>query len=222
MHFSLKQRYARDPSQLERKLDQYVVDVVLEDRLVEIQTSGFWSLRKKIAHLLKSHCLTLVFPIAKRKTICKVLADGSHQRRLSPKRGNIFDVFAELVSIPSVLEHPNFVLDVVLIHEEEVRKHSGSTRRGWRRRGWLIQERKLIEVYSTTAFSSMYELYNLLEPKLPDRFTTEDLAHAMGRNRSLAQKAAYCFRLSNVIESVSKQGNSLVYRACSKNPEGAN
>ncbi len=212
LHLSLKLFYADDPSQLERRAKNYVVDVLKHDQIVEIQTRGFGSLRRKLPALLQTHNVTLVHPIAIRKTIVKSTEDGASTRRLSPKKGIVHDVFDELVSLPTLLDLAGMQLDVVLVHEEEVRKFDG--RRGWRRRGWVIVERRLMEVISTHTFSSSKQLLLELFPDLPSQFTTEDLARETRGNRSLAQKAAYFLRESNSIRVVAKRGNTLVYERC--------
>ncbi len=43
-------------------------------------------------------------------------------------------------------------------------------------------------------------------------FTTKDLADEMGTERYLAQKMAYCFAKSGLIEPIGKQGRSWLYR----------
>ncbi|MCY4142927.1 MAG: hypothetical protein OXG08_04455 [Gammaproteobacteria bacterium] len=212
LHLSLKHRYSNDPSQFERPVDGYIVDVQRDDRIVEIQTRGFGSLRTKLPRLLQHNSVTLVHPIAHRKTIVKRGEDGSLTRRLSPKRGSLYDIFDELVYMPTLLDLRGLELDVLLTHEEEIREFVG--RRARRRRGWVVRERRLIEVEYTHTLCSSNDLMKIVGPGLPKLFTTEDLAQTMNSSRKLAQKAAYCLRLANAIESVSKIGNAQVYRTC--------
>ncbi len=212
LHLSLKLFYADDPSQIERRTNNYIVDVLKHDQIVEIQTRGFGALRRKLPALLQTHNVTLVHPVAIRKTIVKSTEDGGYSRRLSPKKGIVHDVFDELVSLPTMLDVDGMQLDVVLVHEEEFRRFD--KRRAWRRRGWVIVERRLVEVVSTRTFCSSMQLLLELFPNLPNQFTTEDLAVETRGNRSLAQKAAYFLRESNSIHVVAKRGNTLVYERC--------
>ena len=89
LHSSLKHLYATHPSQVERPVDGYIVDVARDDRIIEIQTSGFGSLRSKLPALSKNNKVTLVHPIAERKTIAKLQPNGTVVRRLSPKKGKL-------------------------------------------------------------------------------------------------------------------------------------
>jgi hypothetical protein len=47
---------------------------------------------------------------------------------------------------------------------------------------------------------------------LPEEFTTQDLAAAMGQSKSLAQQLAYCLRHLSAIDIRGKTGNALIYR----------
>lgn len=211
LHEALKLRYALDGSQIEQKVGRYVVDVVREDRLIEIQTRGFSALKQKIPVLLREHSVMLVHPIPLKKILVKRHSDGRETRRTSPKRGNLFDVFNELVSIPELLTEPKFALELVLTHEEEFREFN--PRRAWRRRGWVVKGRRLLDIIDTHRIAWMSDLLQLVSKQLPVEFTTSELADAMNSNRALAQKAAYCFRNANVTEVVGKRGNALIYKA---------
>jgi hypothetical protein len=118
-------------------------------------------------------------------------------------------VFNELVSFPELLAQPNFSLEVLLIQEEEVRRYDA--RRAWRRRGWVTEERRLLEVVSGQRFETAGDVWALIPGDLPGTFTTSDLAGAMRKPRRLAQKAAYCLRKMGVITQVGKRGRSILY-----------
>ena len=56
------------------------------------------------------------------------------------------------------------------------------------------------------------DLWAFVIDKLPEEFTTQDLAAAMGQPKALAQQMAYCLRRLGAIDVRAKIGNSLVYR----------
>ena len=123
LHRALKQRYAIAGSATEQAIDGFVVDLVIGDRIVEIQTGGFSPLKRKLPRLLERHRVTLVHPIARDKYIIKVATDRGvlQPRRKSPKHGSVFHIFPALVSIPALLAHSNLTLEIVMTVEEEVR-----------------------------------------------------------------------------------------------------
>ncbi len=211
LHRALKERYAVAGSETEQVVDGFVTDVVADGRIVEIQTGSFGPLRHKLTHLLDAHPVTLVHPIARDRYLVKVPDDPSlpTTRRRSPKHGSVFDVFTALVSIPPLLAHPNLTLEVVMTVEEEVR--APRKRRHWRR-DWTRVDRRLVDVVETHTVASMADLFALVDARLPETFTTTDIAAAMQSTRNLAQKAAFCFREGGVIEICGKDGNALVYR----------
>lgn len=217
LHASLKQWYAEPGDVFEARVDGYVVDLVRDDGLlIEIQTSGFSSMKTKTIRLLEGgHRVRIVHPIPIDKTIVKVDSDGTIlSRRVSPKHGSPTDVFAELVSFPHLLARGELELDVVMTVEEEYRHHTPD--RSWRRKGWSVTERRLVEVEGSKLLTCAAELTGLLPNGLPDKFTTADLAKRLGRPRRIAQQMAYCLREIDAIDVVGKQGNAIEYHLATR------
>lgn len=212
LHRALKARYAVAGGVTEQAVDGFVADVVAGGRVVEIHTGSFRPLRRKLPRLLERHPVTLVHPVARDRYIVKVSADPTvpPTRRRSPKHGSVFQVFPALAGIPALLAHPNLTLEVVMTVEEEVRAPNG--RGSWRRGGWAILDRRLVDVVETCTITSMADLFSRLDADLPERFTTRDVAAAMRSPRRLGQLAAFCFREGGVAEVCGKEGNALVYR----------
>lgn len=210
LHAALKAWYARPDDRLEVPVGAYVVDLVRGELLLEIQTGGFSTIKRKLNDLVQDHPVRLVYPIAREKWIVKLGADGQPiSRRKSPKRGAIEELFTELVALPALLADPNFALEVLLVQEEEHRRYEKGRR--WRRRGWVTHERRLLEVLEQRRFQRPADLLSLLPTGLPDPFSTADLAAALSRPRHLAQKMAYCLREMGAISAVAKQGNAILY-----------
>ncbi len=213
LHAALKHWYAQPGARLEAPIDGYIIDVVQDDLLIEIQTGSFASLKAKLRDLVQRHPVRLVYPIPYEKWIVKLPQepDGKSTRRKSPKRGSVVELFAELVSFPRLLAHPNFTLEVLMTQEDEVRRFDG--RKAWRRRGWVIEDRRLLDVVARHRFDTPNALAALLPADLPAPFTTADLATALGQSRRLAQKMAYCLRETGIIEAAGKRGRAVLYMA---------
>ena len=214
LHRALKALYSAPGSLSEQLIDGYVVDVLIGQRIIEIHTGGFSGLKRKLPRLLESHAVTLVHPIARDRFIIKQVeqADGGVTRRKSPKHGGLFSIFSGLTSIPKLLAHPNFALEVVMIVEEDVRLPNPRRNRG--RGGWSTIDRRLVEVLETHRIESMGELFAMLDAGLPEEFTTADLAYAMQSPRRLGQQAAFCLREAGILQICGKAGNALRYRRC--------
>ncbi len=211
LHSSLKEWYARPGDQFEVAVDGFVIDIVHDDLLLEIQTRNFASIKSKLADLVRAHRTRLIYPIAQEKWIVRLAKDSSAgvARRKSPKRGRVEDLFWEMVSFPQLLANPNFSLEVLLIREEEVRRYE--VRRQRRRKGWAIEERRLLEVVESRLFEEPADWLEVLPEKLEESFTTRDLAEAIGISRQLAQKIAYCLRKVSVIDLMGKRGRANLY-----------
>ena len=212
LHASLKEWYARPGDRFEVSIDGFVIDILRDKLLVEIQTSGFSSIKRKVQALAANHRLRLVYPIASEKWIVRLAKDGDStvlSRRRSPKRGSLEQVFRELVSFPKLMANPNFSLEVLLILEEEVRRHDKN--RGWRRGGWITHERRLLDVVKQRVFKGPMDLLAFIPLNLSDSWTTADLAAAIGQPRWLAQKMVYCLREAGAVSVVGKQGNAILY-----------
>jgi hypothetical protein len=211
LHASLKEWYAQPGAQFEVLVEGYVIDIVQDDLLLEIQTSSFNSIKTKLSNLLLSHQIRLIYPIAEEKWIIRLKEGTTDEmsRRKSPKRGRVEDLFYEMVSFPWLLANPNFSLEVLMIKEEEVRRYIG--KRLWRSRGWGIEERRLLEVVGRKLFQSPVDWRDLLPEKLGTSFTTGDLAETRGISKPLAQKMTYCLRKVKVIDLTGKRGRYNLY-----------
>lgn len=211
LHAALKEWYAEQGDLLEREVDGYVIDIVRGDLLVEIQTRNFAAMKRKVAALVGEHSLRLVHPIAAEKFIVKYGPDGVTQidRRRSPKRGTVLDLFRELVSFPHLIALDTFSVEVLLTREEEIRVNDGLG--SWRRRGWSIADQRLVEVVDRVTLASPADFRALLPPDLSDPFTTRDMADALGERVNLMGKMAYCLRQMDAVEMVGRQGNAYLY-----------
>ncbi len=212
LHADLKRWYAQPGDQQEVKLEGYFIDLVRGELLVEIQTRHFHHLKTKLSNLLETHPVRLVYPVAYEKWIVKQDEQGRHLpgRRKSPRRGRIEHIFLELIRIPTLIAHPNFTLEVVLTREEEIRQDDG--RGSWRRAGWSIYDRRLLEVIETRLFTNEKDFASLLPSGLPEIFTVHSLASKGQMQRSLASKMAYCLRQMEVVEVAGKIGRAYQYR----------
>jgi hypothetical protein len=212
LHASLKRWYTRPGDRAEVTVDGYVIDLVRDDLLIEIQTRGFSELRPKVTALLAAgHRVRVVHPIAVDRWIVRVDADDTFLgRRRSPSHGDLADLAPALVSIPDLLAHPGFEIEALLVTEEEYRRHEPG--RCWRRRGWTVVERRLVDVLDRAVFAGPEDLLRLLPGGLPERFTTADIALGLGRPPRIAQQLAYCLRRLGLIEVVGKRSRAVEYQ----------
>ena len=211
LHASLKEWYAKPGDRFEVPVGGFVIDIVRDDLLLEIQTGSFASIKSKLARLLESHQVRLIYPIAQEKWIVRLTKDDrAATRRKSPKRGRVEDLFWVMVRIPQLISLRNLSLEVLMIREEEARRYAGT--RAWRRKGWVIAERRLLEVIGRRLFDKPADWLAFL-PEGLEPFTARDLAEALGIRLELAQKMAYSLREARLVTLIGRRGRANLYAA---------
>lgn len=213
LHRQLKLHYARDESQIEVVLGDYRIDAIRGGRLIEIQHGSLAAIRDKIAKLLEDHRVTVVKPIVALKHLVKLDKRGGKvlDRRRSPKRGQLLDVFDEMVYFTRVFPHRQLVLEVVLVEVEELRYPGHGRRRRRRANDFQVEDQRLVEIVETCRFRTLADLRKMLPRGLPSAFHTGHLAEGLEVRRHIAQKIAYCLRETGAIHMVGKQGNAVLY-----------
>jgi len=212
LHQQLKSHYASSQADCEVRLGGYRVDVVRGDELVEIQHASLTAIRDKVRELLTHHRVLVVKPLVARKLLVKHASRGGPVvgRRLSPKQGQLLDIFDELVHFTHVFPHPGLTLEVLLVEVEEHRYPGHGRRRRWRRDDHEVDDQLLVGIQQRHPFCTAEDLLRIL-PALPRPFHTADLAQALGLRRFRAQRSAYCLPRMGAVRSVGKQGNAVLY-----------
>jgi len=214
LHRDLKRLYAGQDARTEVRLDGYRIDAVRDDELIEIQHGSLAAIRDKVSRLLVGHRVLVVKPIVGRKLLVKQSApDGPvTSRRRSPKRGQLLDIFDELVYFTRVFPHRRLTLEVVLVEVEEQRYPGHGRRRRWRRGDYVIGDQTLVSLGDTMRLRRAADLLKLLPAGLPQRFHSGDVARLMGVDRYVAQRIVYCLREMKAVRKIGKRGNTLIYR----------
>lgn len=208
LHAELKELYAEPGDEFEVELGGFVIDIRRGSTLIEIQTGSFAAMGKKLDHLLAEHRLLIVYPIAV-ATYLHRPSTGAKPRR-SPKKHDAYSVFDELVSMPTVLDHPNLSVEVVLAEVDKIQHADPAMRRN--RGGWRTVDRRLRSIRNRLRFDGVADLAALVPGGLPERFTTAHLAEAADIPRDRAQRMAYCLRANGVFEPLERSRAGVIYR----------
>lgn len=205
LHRGLKDHLARPGDRFEVPLAEFVIDIVRGDLLIEIQTGAIAAMGRKLDCLLDEHRIRIVRPIP----AVRWLEEAGKPRRKSPRKMRLWSIFDELVSVPTLLDHPNLELQVVLVEETEVRSDTERVRRG--RRGRVV-DRRLEAVLEERLFRRPEELLEVLPADLPQPFLTADLAKAARLRRDLAQRVCYVLRHAGLLQEVGRSRFGVMYR----------
>jgi hypothetical protein len=214
LHRQLKEHYAGGSAELEVKLGDYRIDVMVGDQLIEIQHGSLSAIRQKVKSLLREHCVTVVKPIIQRKRIIKQQSRNGPvvSRRWSPKRGAPLNLFDDLVYFTNVFPHPNLTLETPLVEIDEFRYPGHGRRRRWRANDFQVEDQRLVEIGKSYRYQRATDLFQLVPRRLPRVFHTGHLAERMGVERWVAQRIAYCMRETGAITQVGKEGNARLYQ----------
>ena len=212
LHSEIKAWYSILGDALEVKVvDGFVIDVLRDNLLIEIQTRNFSAIKKKLSMLVVGNRVRLVYPIAKLKWIVYVTKLGEVvRRRKSPKRGKLIDLFYELVYLAHLVKNKNFSFEVLLIEEEELRCNDGKG--SWRRRGVSIKDRRLLNVFDRVVFENSQGFLRFLPFNMGESFTNKFLAKKLGVSIRLAQKITYCLRKMNLISIDGRKKKELLFK----------
>ncbi|MGQ9761699.1 MAG: hypothetical protein ACUVQG_02560 [Thermogutta sp.] len=211
LHQELKRYYAGPHRSLEVVIDGFRVDAISHGWLIEIQHGPLVAIRKKIQKLVESYPLLLVKPVVGEKQIVRLARRGGPiiSRRRSPKRGQAWEVFHDLIHFARIFPHPNLRIDVALVDIEEIR-YPGPRQR-WGYDGYRLADRRLIRLRETIALSTANDLRQLL-PEIPEPFDSHDLATALGAPRWVAQRIAYSLRKSGAVQTICRDRRGHHYR----------
>ena len=213
LHRDLKALYARKGGRFEVPVDGYRIDVVCGRQLVEIQSGPLAAIRDKVRALLEDHRVLIVKPIVVEKLLVKRAAKGGEivHRRLSPKRGQLLDVFHDLVHFTQVFPHRRLTIEILLVDIEESRYPGHGRRRRWRLRDHQVEDQRLVAVRGSYRLKTASDLAGLISCPLPKPFHTGHLAGLLGVQAWIAQRIAYCLRKMGAVQEVGKEGNSRLY-----------
>jgi hypothetical protein len=198
LHAAIKLLVSEPGDRFEVPIDGFVVDVVRGDTCIEVQTGGFGAMGNKLDRLLGDYHVHVVHPIAVESWIER----RDKPTRKSPKRGCLHDVFGELVSVPTMLDHPNLTIEVLLVQVDVLKVEDPTMRR--RRGGWRTVDRRLRTVLDRHGLRTPSDLVSLLPPDLPGEWTTKDVAAGARIPRRTAQQMAYVLKANGLVTEVGR------------------
>ena len=212
LHSEVKDIYSTSGDELEVKVNEgFVIDVLKDGLLIEIQTQNFSAIKRKLSKLIIDNKVRLVYPIAKKKWILYETNFGEIiKRRKSPKKGKLLDIFYELVHLSDLFKSKNFSFEVLFIEEEEFRCNDGKG--SWRRKGVSIKDRRLLSVLDRIVFEKKQDFLRFLPFEANQVFTNKLLAKKLGVSVNLAQKITYCLRKMGLISIKEKKRKAYLFK----------
>ncbi len=211
IHAVLKNYYEPDDSKQEQKLAGFVADIFTGQEVIEIQTRGFYKLRRKLEAFLPLYPVTIVYPVTHLKWLRWVNEDTGEvsKPRKSPKVGTAFSIFPELYRIKMFLPNEHLKFHIVLLDVEEYRLLNGWSKD--KKKGSTRNDGIPTELHEIVTLETISDFAQLLPPDLPDAFTSTDLKQKLCCNKAIAGVMLNILAHIGVIKKTGKKGNSIVY-----------
>ncbi len=211
MHASLKAYIEPDESKYETAYNGYIVDILRDDGVVEIQTGSFGSMKKKLAALLECGYVTIVYPVAQLKRIYWQDMDTGELTggRISPKRAQPCEIFKELRWLPGLIWHKNLRIRIITVETAVYNRMDGYGKDKKKHSSRI--DKQLVRILDDITISSADELIRLLPDTLPERFSVKELSKHGKLSSSAAQSGAKLLYDLGLLERT-MCGRSYIYR----------
>ncbi len=215
VHAVLKEYIDPRPLCHEVPVGPYVADVCNEEGFFEIQTRDFARLREKLDFLLEKAPVTVVYPVAGRKWVIWVEADGSlSPRRRSPKSPTAAAILPELYKLKAMLPKPGLRFWVTVLEVEDYRLKDGDGED--RKKGATKFDRLPVSLLDEVWLEEPRDFLKLVPESLPEEFGAREFSKAARMSLSGARAAVNVLRALDVLHLAGKKGRVYVYR---RNPD---
>ncbi|HOX17587.1 MAG TPA: hypothetical protein PKW82_03950 [Spirochaetales bacterium] len=213
LHAALKAYLAEPGDRLEVPVDGRVVDLVRADgELVEVQTRSLGALLPKLrAFSAAGRRVRVVHPIILGSTLAHLDPESGVEisRRKSPKKGDLYSVFDELVRASELIALGGVALELVSVRVVETRVRDGSG--SWRRKGDRVADRFLECIEERRVFCSRADWLSLIPAELAPPWDSGTLGEALGIKPERARKMLYVFARAGFLSEAGKAGRRKLY-----------
>lgn len=219
LHSVLKYYYCSDSQYHEIRTGRYVADIKVNDDITEIQTSSFYSMKKKLDYYLTypEVTVTIVHPIAYNKWICWVDTKTGEvsAKRKSPKKGSIYDILPELYSLKDYVFREGISFRVCLIDLIEYKTTDPTDptkKRRYSRKGKSSKiDREPIALIDDILFDDFDDYHKFVPHSLPAEFTKKEWDKATKLSPKNSGLALLFLRQIGIVEQVGKRGRAYLY-----------
>ncbi|MEL3906500.1 MAG: hypothetical protein P1P65_05675 [Treponema sp.] len=209
LHRTLKNLYSPGDSGTERAVEGFICDIYDGHAIIEIQTGHFGALKHKLEKLLPMYRITIVYPVAENAYIRMLNEDGSlRSYRKSPKHGNRYQIFKELLSIAEYTEYPNLSIEILYIDCEVIKIDDKKGRS--RYKNPRIIDKRLLKINGEEHIVKSGRLVIPLFDKLPYRFISSDI-RKLGSGVYTSYMISFLKKIKK-IEFDTKEGRWSVYK----------
>lgn len=208
LHQYLKYYFCNESKYHEQKCYGYIVDILKDEKIIEIQTSSFNAMRKKLETLLNIYPITIVYPIINEKIIHNYDEDGCLINiKKSPKKEHPLKIGKELYKINYLLNNKNlsFICPILKIEEHRIPYINR-----YKQLKMTRIDQIPYELVDFVEFKSKTDYQNLIP--FDNEFTALEFKKKLKLSPKEASAALIVLRTLNVIEVIRKDGKKHIYK----------
>lgn len=191
----------------------YIADIYKDGEIFEIQTAGFYPLKKKIEFYLKNtdFKVTVVHPLVECKWSVWVDPETGETtpRRRSPKKEKLTDLLPEIFWLSEFLDSDRLFFRVPVIEAEEYRMLDGWS--GDKKKGSTKYERIPVSLINEVTFGAK-AVRELMPDALDEEFSAPEFSKAVGLRGRRAYYALKLMCIAGAVEKGEKKGRSFIYK----------
>ncbi len=215
LHSVLKYYFCSDSRFHEIRIGRYVADILVGDDIIEIQTSSFYSMKKKLDYYLSLpniDNITIVYPVAYNKWVSWITPDTGEisNKRKSPKKGSIYDILPELYSIKDYVFRDGISFRVCLIDLNEYKILNGWDSK--KKRGSSKYDKEPIALIDDVLLNDIEDYYKFIPHSLAVEFTKKEWEKETKLSPKNSGLALLFLRQIGVVEQVGKRGRAYLYQ----------
>ncbi len=217
LHAVLKSYYEPDKSFHEIKACGFVADIKREEEIIEIQTSSFDRLNKKLEKYLELYDVTVVFPIEYNKSIVWIDPETGAvvARNKSNKKGTPIDFLYEVSKIRRFINHKRLSFDLLFIDMDEYKLLDGY---GRNRKNRCTKLYKMpLALHNIITVKSAEDIIKFLPPEITDgRFTFAEFERFTRIRDRRARYSLNALIEYGVVKAVDRSGKAIIYEGVNR------
>lgn len=213
IHSLIKDMIQPDKNFQEVKVGRYIADIKQGNNIIEIQTQQFKKLTGKLSYYIQcGYHTTVIYPVVENKYINWIDPSDNEivERRKSPTKGVIQNIFKELYWIIDCLDNSLIDLQIVTLDAEEYKYLDGYGQNAKKRATKI--DKVPTKINNVITIKSKSDLSVLIPTTLQNKsFTIKEFKKESKFSSSWASSGLKLLREHNIIHIVEKKGNAFIY-----------
>ena len=215
MHLILKTFICEDTDCHEVGQGHYFADVLVEDTIYEIQTGGYYPLKKKLSYYLSEgdKQIVIVTPVVRRKRLIWVDPEtgAATEGRYTTIPMAWTKILREMYWLSDLLDFDRVSFWFPVVAVDDYRKLDGYGR-DKKIRATKIEKipRELLDIEEANSVEDVARLF--VPESLPKRFFAKDFSALTGTRRLAFSSCLHALERMGIIQKDGREGNAAVYR----------